>query len=583
MNSFELTENAILINGKKTQIISGAIHYFRIPKNDWKDRLLKLKECGFNCVETYTIWSMHEKKEGEFDFSDNLDLARFLDLAKELGLYAIVRPGPYICSETDFGGFPWWLLKYKGIRLRCSDPLYLSKITPYLNEVSKILRPRTFRNGGNVIFVQIENEYGCYGSDKKYLNYIKSIYDDNKLNVDYVTSDNETKFLLTNGGLDGILHSVNYRADSINCIKALKEICPHQIGAVMELWNGHANHYGENTPNRDLKEVADSVTNALKNAELVNVYMFSGGTNYGFMNGSLDCGGNLIVQQTSYDVEAPINEYGQRTDKYYAEQKAVFEYLNKDIPQSKLTDIVFEKIGNAKLEKRCSLDDVIDQAGHQYEFGYLPTMEETDYGYGYIIYETNILIGDKGANLVMPQVHDIAHLYINNDYKKSFYRNNKDNLYFIEQPGEYQIKIIVENMGRVNFGFRLKDFKGLVGDSLIENFDKHINSTVTSFKVTSVPLDKDIDLINSKPILNKPSLYEFSIDVKEPRDCLLKVKGFTRGVVLVNGFNLGRHWDIEFNENKLYLPKHLLKQGHNKIVVFDILDNDKEKSVSLGD
>ena len=583
MNTFELTENAIFLNGQKTQIISGAIHYFRIAKDDWKDRLLKLKECGCNCVETYTIWSMHEKKEGQFDFSDNLDLAKFLDLAHECGLYAIVRPGPFICSETDFGGLPWWLLKYPNIRLRCSDPLYLSKITPYLNEVSKILKPRAFRNGGNVLFVQIENEYGCYGKDKVYLNYIKSIYDRNGLNVEYVTSDNETEFLLKNGGLDGVLHSVNYRWDSINCIKALKEICPHQIGAVMELWNGHADHFGENTPPRDLKEVADSVSNALKNAELVNMYMFSGGTNFGFMNGSLDCGGNLIVQHTSYDTEAPINEYGQRTPKYYAEQKAIFDYLGKEIPESKLSDVEFVKIGPAKLERKCSLESIIDQVGHKYEFAYLPTMEETDYGYGYIMYEAEIFIGGKGANLVMPQVHDIAHLYIDNVYIKTFYRNNPDNKYFIEKSGTYQIKIIVENMGRVNFGFRLKDFKGLVGDLLIENFDKHMSSLVTNFKVTSLPFDKDVNLVNSQLEENKPSIYEYSIHIDNPRDYLLDVKGFTRGFVLLNGFNLGRHWDVAYNNKKLYVPRHLLKKGTNKIIVFDILENLKDKEVSLGD
>ena len=583
MNSFEINEDAVIINGQKTKIISGSIHYFRIPKEYWKDRLLKLKECGCNCIDTYTIWSMHERKEGEFDFSKNLDVAEFLDLAKELGLYAIVRPGPFICSETDFGGLPWWLLKNKGIRLRCSDPLYLSKITPYLNKVCEILKPRTFRNGGNVILVQIENEYGCYGSDKKYLNYLKSIYDSQGLNVDYITSDNETEFLLRNGGLDGVLHSINYRADSIGCLKALKEICPNQFGAVMELWNGHANHYGENTPNRDLKEVADSVANALKNAELVNIYMLVGGTNYGFMNGSIDCGGNLIVQTTSYDVEAPVNEYGQRTAKYYAEQKAIFDYLGKEIPVSQFEDVQFEHLGDAKLVKKCCLDKIINQVGHSYEFGYLPTMEDTDYGYGFIVYESDIRIGGKGANLIMPEVHDIAHLYIDDVYTKTFYRNNKDNFVFIEKPGCYHIKVIVENMGRVNFGFRLKDFKGLVGDILIENFDKHFSPIVTNFKVTSLPFDSPFEVESGEVVKNKASIYEYEIDVECPRDYLLAVKGFTRGFVLVNDFNIGRHWDIAYNSNKLYVPKTLLKKGKNKIIVFDILENEKEKKVTLGD
>ena len=583
MNTFQITEDAIIINGKKTKIISGSVHYFRIPKEYWKDRLLKLKECGCNCVDTYTIWSMHEKAEGEFDFSNNLDVAEFLDLAKECGLYAIVRPGPYICSETDFGGFPWWLLKYKNINLRCSDPLFLSKITPYLNEVCKILKSRTFLNGGNVILIQIENEYGCYGSDKVYLNYLKNLYDENGLNVDYITSDNETEFLLKNGGVDGVIKSVNYRSDSIGCLKALKEICPNQFGAVMELWNGHGNRYGENIPTRNLKEVGESLYNALQNAEIVNLYMFAGGTNFGFTNGSWDNGGNLVVQETSYDTEAPINEYGQRTEKYYVEQQAICDFFGKKPIKSQLNDVVFTKIGTASLVKKCCLDEVLGQVGHTYDFAYLPTMEETDYGYGYIMYESRIRIGKKGGNLLMPEVHDIAHLYVDNKYVKTFYRNGKDNVFFIEQSGLYDIRIIVENMGRVNFGHKLKDFKGLVGNLLLESFDKHFFSIVMNFKVTSLPFNQKFEVVQGNVFKDKPSIYEYTINVDDPKDCLLEIKGFTRGFVLVNGFNIGRHWDIAYNSNKLYVPKSLLNKGDNQIIVFDILENNKDKIVSLGD
>ena len=556
-----------------------------MPKEYWKDRLLKLKEAGCNCVDTYTIWSMHEKKEGLFDFSNNLDVGQFLDLAKECGLYAIVRPGPFICSETDFGGFPWWLLKYKDIHLRCSDPLYLSKITPYLNEVCKVLKPRTFRNGGNVIFIQIENEYGCFGSDKVYLNYLKTLYENNGLNVDYITSDNETEFLLKNGGLDDVLKSINYRSDSIGCLKALKEICPNQFGAVMELWNGIGTRYGEKIPHRELQDVGDSISNALKNAEIVNMYMFSGGTNFGFMNGALDNGKKFAVQTTSYDVAAPINECGQRTEKYYVEQKAIFDYFGKKPAKSQLNDVVLGKFGEAKLKKKCSLDNILSQVGHVYNFAYLPTMEETDYGYGYIIYECDIRIGYKGCNLIMPEVHDVAHLYVDDEYVKTFYRNDEDKVYFIEKQGLRHIKILVENLGRVNFGFRLKDYKGLVGDLLIESFDKfHFFSTAMDFKVTSLPFEEKFDVVDGEVCLNKPSLYEYEIDIEEPNDCLLKIDGFTRGFILVNGFNIGRHWDIEYNhDNKLYVPKSLLNKGINKIVIFDVLENEKEKKVILGD
>lgn len=583
MSTFEVTTENILINGKPKKIISGSIHYFRIPSIYWKDRLLKAKECGLNCIETYVPWNIHEETEGQFDFESQKDLGKFLDLAKELGLYAIVRPGPYICSEWDFGAFPWWLLKYENIKLRCSEKTFLDKMTPFFKQVCQILKPRTIRHGGNVIFVQIENEYGCYGSDKVYLNYIKSLFDNSGMEVDYITSDNDSEFLQKRGGVDGVLHSVNYRCDSERCIGVLKKYCPNQIGAVMELWTGRAEHFCEERKSRDLDEVAKSVKTALENAELVNAYMFCGGTNFGFLNGSLDFGGNLIVQRTTYDTEAPINEYGQRTKKYYAIQKEIYKYLGKEIPKSKCVDVKLKNYGEAAFVAKCSLNDVIDEIGFKRKFPYLPNMEETDYGFGYLIYKTKVFIGNKGGNLIFPQIHDVAHLYVNGEYKKSFYRNNADNTYHIEDRGDYDIEIVIENLGRINFGSNLKDHKGLIGEIIIEDFELHMKGFAMDFDVISVPLIKLPNLKDNKTILNKPSFYKYKINIEEVEDTLLQVKGFTRGVAFINEFNLGRHWTHEFNDNLLYIPKNLLKKGVNEIIIFDVLENDNKKSVSLVD
>ena len=308
--------NHIYINNKATKIVSGAMHYFRIVPEYWEDRLLKLKEAGCNCVETYVCWNMHEKKKGIFDFSSGLDLGRFIDLANSMGLYTIVRPGPYMCSEWDFGGLPWWLLKYPDIELRCSNKRFLDLCTPYLEKVCDILRPRLITNGGKIIFVQIENEYGSYSDDKDYLNYLKKLYEKNGINCGFITSDGEEEIMLRSGTLPGVMASVNYRTESEQAICKLKKFTGYtQPGAVMELWNGWAMHWGEEIVKRDVEEVKESVRTALEFGELVNMYMFHGGTSFGFMNGTLDFGKELIVQMTSYDVDAPLDEYGRRTPK----------------------------------------------------------------------------------------------------------------------------------------------------------------------------------------------------------------------------------------------------------------------------
>ncbi|MBQ4269295.1 MAG: beta-galactosidase, partial [Clostridia bacterium] len=340
-NGIRWTKDKIYINEKPEKIMSGAVHYFRVVPEYWRDRLLKLKEFGCNCVETYACWNLHEKSEGALDFEGWLDLGAYLDMAQELGLYAIVRPGPYMCSEWDFGGLPWWLLKYSDIQIRCSQPLFLEKITPYLEKVCEILRPRLIGNGGNVIFVQIENEYGSYGNDKAYLRWLKEFYETRGIDCGLLTSDGETEFLLKNGTLPDVLASVNYRWDSVRCLAALQKYHGDQPGAVLELWNGKQQHWGEPIIRRDIDEVATSVKTALENAELVNLYMFHGGTNFGFMNGSLDYPGRFVVQLSSYDVDAPVNEYGFRTPKYYAEQKVICEHFGKPI-ENTAKDPVFQ-------------------------------------------------------------------------------------------------------------------------------------------------------------------------------------------------------------------------------------------------
>lgn len=573
-------QNSIYINGEATKIVSGAMHYFRIVPQYWEDRLLKLKESGCNCVETYLCWNLHEKEQGVLDFSGWLDFGKFLELAKHLGLFAIVRPGPYICSEWDFGGLPWWLLKYPDVELRCSDPRYLQLCTPYLEKVCALLKPHLITNGGNVIFVQVENEYGSYSNDKAYLQWLKRFYEERGIDCGLITSDGETTMLLKNGSIDGVLASVNYRKDSQRCLDALKQFSPHQPGAVMELWNGKAMHWGEEVLRRDIDEVQESVRSALEFGELINLYMFHGGTNFGFMNGALDFGEQLTVQMTSYDVDAPLDEYGRRTAKYYAEQEVICKALGKEITNT-ATDTILSPYAPARFCGVCSLKE----SGitlNTFESARPKPMEYFDQGYGYIIYETEFFVDQMGATLRFPQIHDIAHIYIDGQYTLSLQRHTADKT--LELPaGQHSMAVLVENMGRVNYGVKLKDHKGIVGDIVLYDRLYSVSNVLSGFKVYTMPLDTLPASYTGTATENQPVFYKFQLDAEEPQDTVMHLKGFTRGVAFINGFNLGRHWDIEHSDNKLYIPAPLIKQGANEIIVFDVLHKDAKKQIAFGE
>lgn len=581
MNSITYDNKNFYINGAPTKIVSGAMHYFRIVPEYWYDRLLKLKECGCNCVETYICWNLHEKSQGEFDFSAGLDFIRYLKIAQDLGLYAIVRPGPYICSEWDFGGMPWWLLKYNDIELRCNNKRFKELCKPYLEKVCELLKPQLISNGGNVIFLQIENEYGSYGNDKEYLNWIKELYEECGMDCGYLTSDGDTDFCLINGSADGVLASVNYRWDSKNAIAALKSFRDDQPGAVLELWNGKAVHWEEKIERRDIAEVKESVKTALEYAELINLYMFHGGTSFGFMNGSLDFGEKLVVQMTSYDVDAPLDEYGRRTEKYYAEQEEICKAMGIEINNT-ATDTVLAEFKDIKFLGATSLR----QSGLKLKSFKTPVtknMEYFDQGYGYIIYETEAFIDDKGAEIVLPEIHDIAHIYIDGIYTKTLLRHSENKIVSVEGKGKHKVSIVVENMGRVNYGIRLKDYKGLVGDLCIHDLRYNMYTRLMNINTYSLPLDELPENYSGEISENEPAFYKYELNVDKAQDTVMHLEGFTRGVAFINGFNLGRHWDTPLSDNKLFIPAPLIKEGKNEIVVFDILHKSEEKKLIFGE
>ena len=575
----EIKNGKFYLDGEPYTIYSGAMHYFRILPEYWEDRLMKLKACGFNTVETYVCWNLHEPKKGEFDFSGRLDIVRYIKTAEKLGLNVILRPGPYICAEWDFGGFPAWLLRDKNIRLRCNDEIFLGHVRDFFNELLSLVAPLQKTRGGNIIAMQIENEYGSYGNDKAYLKWLRDFYISHGIDCAFITSDGAFSMLVKNGTLEGVVGSVNYLNDAETAFGVLQSVCPNQPNAVMELWNGRQDHWNSNRPPRDVDEVKASVEDACNCAEFINLYMFHGGTTWGFMN-SIHEKDELTVVTNSYDVDAPLDEFGRRTPKFYAEQEVICKARGIDVVNT-ATDTEIRRYSDAKLIGKTALSNSGMKLKKNTSTTILP-MESYDQGYGYIIYETEALVDWDDAYLMLPVVHDIAHVYINGEYRKTFLRTDAVREIKIEN-GYHKISVLVENMGRVQIGRTMIDRKGLLGDIIIDVRGINIFSKPLGYTVYNLPLDTLPLEYSGKVEVNAPAFYKYELEVDELCDTIVNFEGFTRGVVFINGFNLGRHWDTVHTKNRAYIPAPFLKKGKNEIVVFDVLARECEKRVYFGE
>lgn len=582
MASIEIKKDGFYIDGKKTKIISGAMHYFRVFPEYWENRLKTLKELGCNCVETYTAWNLHEKREGEFDFSGILDLKKYIETAKKLGLYLVLRPGPYICSECDMGGLPWWLLKYDDIELRTYNLIYLKKVRKYLEKICEIVKPELITNGGNIIMIQVENEFGAFGNDKKYLETLKGYYKEFGMDCPLVTSDWAERTTLENGTIDGVYATVNYRWDSITAQKNLKEFHPQDMpGGTMELWNGSSIHFNKKCVKRNLDEVATSVKGALAETEYMNLYMYHGGTNFGFFNGSIYDGGRFEVQAQTYDVQTPLGEYGNKTEKYYLEQKIICDYLGIPI-KNETEEPCLSCYGEARLTGVRPLFDMKNECGYSVRSEKILPMEKFDLAHGCIAYGTQIQTGDSGALLLLPSVHDFLKVYVDGKLVGSAERDDADRLDLAICKGEHTLILFVEEFGRINFGRQIKDYKGLTGDVVLFDKETQAHVTLKDFTVDCYPLEKFGAINGVTPDMEKPNCFKFTINLKPQNDTYLKLEGFVRGAAYINGFNLGRYWNVG-PQRTLYVPKSLLKDGENEIMVFESCTYGFNKKVALID
>lgn len=561
---FEINDKFYL-NGKPFKIISGAFHYFRTVPEYWQDRLEKLVNMGCNTVETYIPWNFHEPNRGQFIWEGMRDICRFIETAQELGLYIIIRPSPYICSEWEFGGLPAWLLRDRNMRLRCSYEPYLNAVKNYYSELIPKLVPYQIDKGGNIILMQIENEYGYYGNDKAYLEFLRDTMRELGITVPFVTSDGPwSEPIYKSGMVDGALLTGNFGSGAEWQFSQMKKFIGDDKPLMcMEFWNGWFDAWGDEHHTTSPEKAAAELDELLKRGS-VNFYMFEGGTNFGFMSGRN--GGSRTGDVTSYDYDAPLTEDGQITEKYRLCRDVISKYT--DIAEIPLTTNIKRKAyGKIPCTGKADLFSALEKISELVCSNYPLTMEEIGQNYGYILYRTKIRDGETVNEIRMENAADRIECYHNGEH---VYTAFAENIYEKFEPNEKRtggiIDLLCENIGRENFGTDLENQrKGICGGVKINDHRQF------GFEIFPLPLDEEqigklsFDEGYSEGV---PAFFRFEFEADELCDTFLELDGFGKGCAFVNGFNLGRFWDIG-PQKRLYLPAPLLKNGVNTIIIFE--------------
>jgi len=558
---FEICGKNFLLDGKEIKIISGAVHYFRNMPDTWSDIFKKMKAMGLNCVETYCAWNMHEKHPGEFDFTKNLDIGAFIREAERQGLLVIVRPGPYICAEWEFGGLPWWIQTYEDMEIRCSNPTYMKYFERYLGKLFDEVRPLLATNGGPVIMMQCENEYGYYGDDKKYLYHLRDCYRKLGIDVPLFTSDGTSKTDILDGCIEGCLSTLNFGSRVEENFRAHDELYPDSPKMCMEMWDGWFDAWGDNkhhtTSAEDYAKVVDDM---LKRGSL-NMYMFIGGTNFGFTSGANHYE-KFAPDVTSYDYDAVLSECGDITPKYHALREVISKYIDTPLPEIP-ENREKRAYGRVELTEVGGIFDNLDNLSSPIFSNVPKCMEKYGHGYGYIAYRTVLERDYENKTLYFESLGDRAQIYINKALIGVVYVNDNELKINISAKAGDVLTVLCENMGRANFGPKMMRKKGIAGRCLLDG-KVHFN-----WEVYPLPMDNLDKVVYGVEMPEEVSrFYKGHFNVEKCADTFLYLDNFKKGFVTVNGFNLGRYWEIG-PQRSLYVPASILKEGENEIVVFE--------------
>ncbi|WP_291291494.1 beta-galactosidase family protein [Enterococcus sp.] len=564
MTSFAIKDEFYL-DEQPMKIISGSIHYFRVVPAYWQDRLEKLRLMGCNTVETYVPWNMHEPQEGTFDFQDQLDLRHFIQLAQEVGLYVILRPAPYICAEWEFGGLPYWLLKDPFMKIRFDYLPFMEKIARYFEQLFAQVVDLQITQGGPILMMQVENEYGSYANDKNYLRKSAALMRKNGVEVPLFTSDGPWLDMLENGSIKDIaLPTINCGSGIKENFKKLREFHgKKQPLMVMEFWIGWFDAWGDDKHHTtSVTDAANELRDCLE-AGSVNIYMFHGGTNFGFMNGA-NYYEKLSPDVTSYDYDALLTEWGDVTPKYQAFQKIIGEIA--ELPEFPLTTKITKRAyGSWEVSQRVSLFETLAAISQPVNNNYPLTMEQLDQGTGYVYYRSQIGAPRVIEDYRLIHCQDRAHTFIN------------DQLQFIQYDQEIgqkktftltaesnELGILVENMGRVNYSVHMNhQYKG-IKDGVIVN-----GAFQSEWEIYSLPMN-NLDRVDFSGNwqMGQPSFSKVNFRVDQPGDTFLELPGWGKGFVVINGHNIGRFWE-KGPQKRLYVPAPYLREGENEVVIFE--------------
>ncbi len=566
VHTFALGPSDFLLDGKPFQIMSGEMHPARIPPEYWRHRIRMAKAMGCNTIAAYVFWNHHEKAEGIFDFtSPSRDIARFVRIAQEEGMWVILRPGPYVCAEWDFGGIPSYLLRYPDLKVRCLDPRYMAAGERYISRLAGVVRPLLVSRGGPILLVQIENEYGSYGNDRRYLERLRSVWRNAGVEGPFYTADGPTPHMLEAGHLPGAAVGLDSGASEKDWDLA-RQVVPGVPVFSAETYPGWLTHWGEQWARPSLDDLRKEMSFLLGAGKSFNLYVVHGGTNFGFTAGANSGGKGYEPDVTSYDYDAPITEQGRATPKFLALREMIGTSRPGGAPLPPIPDpIPTLEVPAIAMRAAASL------------WSHLPApvksvqprpFEAYGQNQGLVLYRTT-LVGRKSGRLQVTDLHDYALVFVDSRLVGTLDRRLGENSLDLPRTTSAApvLDILVEGMGHINFGQAMIDRKGItdrvtLGGMTLMNWDVFLLPLVERWAMSLA--DETVD--DARPGL----FFRGTFRVEKPADTYLDLSGYRKGVVFVNGHNLGRYWDIG-PQRRLYCPAPWLKAGENQVVLFDLL------------
>jgi beta-galactosidase len=564
-HTFALGDFNFMLDGKPFQMISGEMHYPRVPREAWRARMKMAKAMGLNTIGTYVFWNLHEPQKGKFDFTGNNDVAEFVKIAQQEGLWVILRPSPYVCAEWEFGGYPYWLQNEKGLVVRSKEESYLKEYEKYINEVGKQLAPLQINHGGNILMVQIENEYGSYGSDKEYLKINQDLF--KKAGFDGLLYTCDPANDVKKGHLPGLLPAVN-GLDNPAKVKALVNSLHDGKGPyyIAEWYPAWFDWWGTKHHTVAASQYTARLDSVLAAGISINMYMFHGGTTRGFMNGAnYNDRTPFEPQISSYDYDAPLDEAGNATEKYMAFRGVIEKYLPAGV---KLPAVPAVKPAMAIASIKLSQSAGLLQNLPVPKSNASPlTFEDLNQDYGFVLYRTILTDANSGL-LKLKELRDYAVVMVDGKIVGTLDRRTKTDSMQITLPkGKVTLDILVENLGRINFGkYLLQNKKGITEKVLLNNQE------LSGWNMYSIPFENlsNLKYVSGNASGAGPVVKQGSFNLNTVADTYLDMRAWGKGLVWINGHNLGKYWSIG-PQQTLYVPAEWLKKGNNKIEVLELL------------